>query len=385
MAGFAMRYSGTCTAFLPHQTCFCKTMKTVLSAIQPTSEMHIGNYFGAVKNWVRLQDEGQHRCIYGVVDLHAMTMPYDAQLLHRNTQRMALDLLACGIDTSRSILFVQSLVPEHTELTWILNCVASFGQLSRMTQFKDKTDLLKEQQGAEHFISAGLFTYPILQAADILIYRAHYVPVGQDQKQHLELSRNIAERFNQQFNKGEVYFPMPDVLFTEVPKVMSLADPTRKMSKSLGPKHFIGLFEEADAIRKKVAGAVTDSGGAARDDSEPRNAWYHAAPYHVPAGKIMSEGVENLFSILRACGKQEMMQPMLQQFAAGELKYKPLKDAVGDALVELTQALREKKMKLEENPAQVEQTIRESSERARAIARKTIEEVRSLTGLPRMH
>ncbi len=358
-------------------------MKTVLSCIQPTSEMHIGNYFGAVKNWVALQESGQYNTIYGVVDLHAITMPYDPKELYNNTQRMAIELLACGIDPQKSILFIQSLVPEHTELTWIFNCVTSYGQLSRMTQFKDKTDQLKEKQGENHFISTGLFTYPILQAADILIYRANYVPVGQDQKQHLELSRNIAERFNQQF--GE-YFPLPDVLFTEVPKVMSLADPTKKMSKSLGPKHYVGLFEEEISLRKKVASAVTDSGStdAASPSGEAAiTGWYHNEPFSVSKEISMSQGVENLFSLLKACGKTEEMKPMLQLFAEGNLKYKPLKDAVSDALVELTSSLREKKKALEENRGEVDRIIYESSEKARAIARKTIDEVRELMGLPK--
>ena len=220
--------------------------KRVLSCIQPTGEMHIGNYFGAIKNWVDIQEE--YDCVYGIVDLHAMTMPYVAKTLKDNTTRMAAELLACGIDPNKAILFTQSLVPQHTELTWIFNCVASYGELSRMTQFKDKSDQLESGVKGD-FVSAGLFTYPVLQAADILIYKAELVPVGKDQEQHLELSRNIAVRFNRMFGK---YFPEPKPLFTEIPKLMSLADPTKKMSKSLGEKHFIGLFEQEESIRKKV-------------------------------------------------------------------------------------------------------------------------------------
>src|SRR5882724_1059073 len=215
----------------------------VLSCIQPTAEMHIGNYFGAVKNWVALQDS--HECIYGIVDLHAITMPYDPQELKANTARMAIELLACGIDPQRTILFIQSLVPEHSELCWILGCICPYGELSRMTQFKDKSEVLKGSQ----FVSAGLFTYPVLQAADILIYRAKYVPVGKDQEQHLELSRDIARRFNGQFKTD--LFPEPAPLFTETPKIMSLVDPTKKMSKSAGDRHYIGLFEEEKSIRAK--------------------------------------------------------------------------------------------------------------------------------------
>ena len=175
--------------------------KRVLSCIQPTGEIHIGNYFGAVRNWVNIQD--QYDCVYGVVDLHAMTMPYSSKDLRQNTLNMFADLMAAGLDPERSVLFVQSLVPQHTELTWIFSCVTSYGELSRMTQFKDKSDQL-ESGGKNGYVSAGLFTYPVLQAADILIYKADFVPVGKDQEQHLELSRNIAVRFNNQF--GE-YFP----------------------------------------------------------------------------------------------------------------------------------------------------------------------------------
>src|SRR6266446_1566347 len=159
------------------------TKQRVLSCIQPTGGLHIGNYFGAIKNWVRLQNEEKYQCIFGVVDLHAMTMPYRPKDLAASTTNLVIELLACGIDPEKSILFIQSFVPQHTELAWILGCVTSYGELSRMTQFKDKADQL-ESIGSDHFVSAGLFTYPILQAADILTYRAQFVPVGKDQEQH---------------------------------------------------------------------------------------------------------------------------------------------------------------------------------------------------------
>lgn len=329
--------------------------KRVLSCIQPTNEMHIGNYFGAVANWVELQK--QFDCIYGVVDLHVMTMPYTPKELYNNTRNMFIDLLACGLDPEKSLLFIQSLVPEHTELTWILNCVTSYGALSRMTQFKDKSELL--QSGSkENFISAGLFTYPILQAADILIYKADYVPVGKDQEQHLELSRNIASRFNNQF--GE-YFPLPEPLFTDVPKLLSLADPTKKMSKSLGPKHYIGLFEEEKTIRKKVRSAVTDTGGV--------------------QGPEMSPGVKNLFELLRACHKTEIIEVLKHDYESGNLKYALLKDEVANAIVELTDSLRKKKEEILSN-RDINRIIKESSERTREIAVETIAEVRKICGLP---
>ena len=329
--------------------------KTVLSCIQPTGEMHIGNYFGAIKNWVALQD--QYDCLYGVVDLHSMTMPYDPKELRANTLRMAIELLACGIDPERSILFVQSMVPEHTELNWVFNCVTSYGELSRMTQFKDKSEQLESSSGK--FVSAGLFTYPVLQAADILVYRADFVPVGKDQEQHLELSRNIAVRFNGQF--GEC-FPEPQPLFTKVPKVMSLADPTKKMSKSLGDKHVVGLFEEEKSLRKKVKRAVTDTGEAGGDE--------------------MSPGVANLFSLLEACEKHDEHAELMKAYQEGALQYGPLKGVVADALVELTQGFIARKAELEQDPGEVERLIARSSERARERARKTLDQVRKLTGLP---
>lgn len=333
------------------------TRKRVLSGIQPTGEMHIGNYFGAVKNWVDIQDK--YECIYSVVDLHAMTMPYDPKTLKENTTQMFIDLLACGIDPQKSVLFVQSLVPQHTELTWILNCVASYGELLRMTQFKDKSDML-ESGVKKGFISAGLFTYPVLQAADILIYKAHFVPVGKDQEQHLELSRNIAGRFNNQFGN---YFPEPAPLFTEVQKLMSLADPTKKMSKSLGDKHYISIFESEDSIRKKVRSAVTDVG-----DTQGGN---------------MSPGVLNLFTIIKACGNHKDYDLLKEQYEKGTLKYSDLKGITADTLVNTLKPFREKRAELNADRPKMKQLMHDMSSVARGYASKVIDEVKELTGLIR--
>lgn len=332
----------------------------VLSGIQPTAEMHIGNYFGAVKNWVALQDT--HDCIYAIVDLHAITMPYDPAKLRVNTERMVIDLLACGIDPDKAILFIQSLVPEHTELCWILACLSPFGDLRRMTQFKDKADLL-EGQDTTQFVSAGFFIYPVLQAADILVYRAQYVPVGRDQEQHLELSRELARRFNNQF--GVELFPEPAPLFTETPKVMSLVDPTKKMSKSSGERHYIGLFEVEQSIRAKVKTAVTDTGGN-------------------PSAE-MSPGVANLFEILKACGKTEEAAALLKNYHEGKLQYRELKEVTADALVELTSGLRKRREEISRDPDAVKAKVIEMSLKARSIAVDTLKEVRSATGLPERH
>ncbi|MEA3496960.1 MAG: tryptophan--tRNA ligase [Bacteroidota bacterium] len=331
------------------------TTKRVLSGIQPTNEMHFGNYFGAVANWVDLQEK--YDCLFCVVDLHAITTSYDPKELRKNSKNMFVDILACGIDPEKSTLFIQSMVPEHTELTWYLNCVTSYGQLSRMTQFKDKSEVIN-QQSKEKFVSAGLFTYPILQAADILIYKANYVPVGRDQKQHLELTRNIADRFNNQFGK---YFPLPEPLFTKTSKILSLADPSKKMSKSLGPKHFVGLFEDENKIRKKVRSAVTDIGNIENNK--------------------MSQGVEGLFEILKACNKTEIVKSLIADYDSGQLKYKELKDNVSDALVELSNKFKERKKEILSDENKVKELMIKGSEKARVIAKKTIEEVKQLNGL----
>lgn len=331
-------------------------MSTVLSCIQPTSEMHFGNYFGAIKNWVELQEK--YQCIYGVVDYHAMSMPYDPIELHSNTINMTIDLLACGIDPMKSILFIQSLVPEHAELCWILSCFCSYGELQRMTQFKDKSESEKVQEKG-NIVSVGLFTYPVLQAADILIYKAEYVPVGKDQEQHLELSRNIANRFN---NKHGEYFKEPKALFTEIPKLLSLADPTKKMSKSLGDQHVVRLFEDEASIRKKVKTAVTDVG---------------------PKTDAMSPGVANLFELLKACNKMDAHSSLMGDYNAGTLKYSELKESVANALIELSKQFIAKKAELTTNSKVIEEQVYEMSDKARILAKETIKDVRAMVGLPK--
>lgn len=328
--------------------------KRILSCIQPTGDMHFGNYFGAVKNWVQLQEE--YTCFYGVVDYHAMTMPYNPKKLRNFSWELIFNLLATGIKPE--YLFIQSLVPEHAELSWIFNCFTSYGQLTRMTQFKDKSAQSKET-GGEGFISAGLLDYPVLQAADILIYRADFVPVGKDQEQHLELTRNIAQRFNNQV--GKEYFVLPEPLFTEVPKVMSPADPTRKMSKSAGEKHYINLFADEKRIRKQVRSAVTDTGDT-------------------PAGE-MSPGVRNLFELLKASERMDAHDSLMTDYHAGALKYVELKDAVADALVAISSEVRERRAELDANKKEVKQRIKASSAAIRKEAQETVRAVKELAGL----
>lgn len=328
--------------------------KTVLSCIQPTGKLHFGRYFGAIENWVRLQSE--YDCFYGIVDYHAMTMPYSPDKLRANVWDLAFNLLACGI--KKEHLFIQSLVPEHAELSWILNCFASYGQLTRMTQFKDKSAQSKDKSD-DNFISAGLFDYPVLQAADILIYQASYVPVGKDQEQHLELSRNIALRFNHVM--GKEYFVCPEPLYTEIPKVMSTADPTRKMSASMGEKHNIDLFAEEAQIRKQIRSAVTDTG-------------------ETPEGE-MSPGVENLFSLLKACRQTEAYDSLMADYQQGQLKYVDLKQAVADALVGVSAPIKAKKQELLSDKKSVKNQVKYSSAEIRKRAQQTVKEVKEITGL----
>lgn len=332
-------------------------MKRILSGIQPTGDLHLGNYFGAIKNWVDLQNN--YNCTYGVVDYHSMTMPYQANDLQHNTWRMVFQLLACGVDVKN--LFIQSLIPEHAELCWILSCSCSYGELTRMTQFKDKTDQSKVQS-KDAVVSAGLLFYPVLQAADILIYHADYVPIGKDQEQHLELSRNIAMRFNHQFDIE--YFQHPEPLFTETQKLLSLANPEKKMSKSLGEKHYISLFGDEKTITKQIKSAITDSG-------EDTNA-------------AMSPGVKNLFELLKACQNNEAYQYHLQQWESGSRQYGNLKADVAQAVVDLTSRFKRNLEQLLTRESEIKEQVIESSQQIRIFAQKTIDEVREITGLAKL-
>ncbi len=332
-------------------------MKAVLSAIQPTGDLHIGNYFGAIQNWVRLQEK--YQCTYGVVDYHSMTVPYQADKLRENTWKMVFQLIAAGVKPEN--LFIQSQIPEHTELAWILACVTPYGKMTRMTQFKDKAGQITAKS-KDAFVSAGLFMYPVLQAADILIYHADYVPVGKDQEQHLELSRDIALRFNQQF--GTEYFKLPEPLFTETPKIMSTADPTRKMSKSLGIKHFINVFDQEARIRKQIKSAVTDAG---TDTS------------------TMSPGVKNLFEILKATGDKDTYVQYMADYKEGRLKYADFKPAVADALLRVLNPIRERYEQILQQRKQTKEAVLNASADIRRRAQKTLKQVRSIAGLPKLH
>ena len=325
-------------------------MARVFSGIQPTGEMHLGNYLGAVRHWVADQDA--HDAIYCVVDLHAMTVPYDPGTLAERTRRTAALLLAAGLDAARCTLFVQSHTPAHTELTWILNCVATFGELQRMTQFKEKG------RGRES-VSVGLFDYPVLMAADILSYDTDRVPVGDDQRQHLELARDVAIRFNHRFGETLV---VPEAAIPPVgARIMDLQDPTAKMSKSSdSPQGTITLLDDPRAITKRIKSAVTDSDTDVRFD---------------PAAK---PGVSNLLQILAAT-TQRSIPDLEVEFGSGG--YGRLKGAVAEAVVEFLAPLQERYAAIEADSGFVQAQLALGAEKAEAMAEKVLERVRRVTGL----
>lgn len=331
------------------------TIKQILSLIQPTGEIHLGNYLGAVKNWCDIQDK--YPCVFGVADLHAQTMPYNPKKLREATWKMIYQLLAAGVKEEN--LFIQSLVPEHMELCWILSSVCSYGELSRMVQFKDKSAYLRESGGKDEIVSSALFFYPVLQAADILIYKADHVPVGKDQEQHLELSRSIAQRFNTVYNLS--YFSLPKPLYTEVPKVLSMADPKKKMSKSLGAKHILNVFDDPARLKKQINSAVTDSGEESSDE--------------------MSPGVANLFQILQVSGGDEAYLSLMDDYKNGRLLYKDLKQSVSESLLGFLAPMQDRYREITADKRKYRDQIKQSTDHIRKKAQETLRDVREITGL----
>ncbi|MBU4480718.1 tryptophan--tRNA ligase [Patescibacteria group bacterium] len=349
-------------------------MSTIFSAMQPTGALHLGNYLGALKNWVDLQNSGDYNCIFGIVDLHAMTIDYDPKKMPDNIVNLAIDYLACGIDPKKSLIFIQSHLPEHTELAWILNCLTPIAELERMTQYKDKSLQHK------HNINAGLFDYPVLMTADILLYKADTVPVGEDQIQHVEFSRIIARKFNNKFGKT---FPEPKALLTKSARLMSLVEPTKKMSKSYGDKHCIFLTDSPKDIKKKIASAVTDSG--------PSPARLSRATCPEPSqGKSRegegsrvgsSPGVQNLFDMLKIFAPVNVHKQLMDQHKNGALKYVDLKTTLTDAVIKHLKPIQVKRKEFEQNRGQIGEVLVEGAEKAQEIAKKTMGEVRKKVGI----
>jgi tryptophanyl-tRNA synthetase len=334
--------------------------KRVFSGVQPTGLVHIGNYLGAIRNWVGLLD--RHECIFCIVDYHAITVPYDPKAMQKRILETAIAYMACGIDPEKCTIFVQSQVPEHTELTWILNTLAPVGLLERQTQYKDKTTKTGDRpfgssERDENAAKMGLLDYPVLQAADILLYKAEIVPVGEDQAQHLELARDLARKFNNTFGR---LFPEPKTLTGVAPKILGV-DGRKKMSKSMN--NYISLMDDPDAIRKKIRKAVTDpvplfKGGIVFDEQRP--------------------AITNLLTIY-SCFTGKSTEEAEDHFQGKG--YKELKDELAEALIEGLTPIRERWMNLASNPVHVWSILEEGAQSCRQIAGRTMGEVKERMGL----
>ena len=323
-------------------------MARIFSGIKPSGSVHLGNLLGALKNWAALQNENES--VYCVVDLHALTLPQNPEELRASTLSLAQMLIAIGIDPNKSTLFIQSHVSEHTECAWLMECTASFGELRRMTQFKDKSD-------KADFVSGGLFTYPALQASDIILYDTDQVPVGEDQRQHVELTRDLTERFNNRY--GETFVVPEAVIPPAGARVMDLQDPTNKMSKSEdSPQGSISLLDDEKTIEKKIKRAVTDSDGEILFDLEKK------------------PGVSNLLSILGAATGQNP-----QNAGAGLSNYGELKGATAEAVIEMLRPIQSKYYELANDPEETSRLLALGADKAREVASATLDRARNNLGL----
>jgi len=327
----------------------------LLSGMQPSaSSLHLGNYLGALVNWVNMQRD--FNAFYVIVDLHAITVPQDPQELRTNTRRTAAQYIAAGINPQDSALFVQSHVPAHAELAWVLNCITGFGEASRMTQFKDKS-----QKAGSDSASVGLFTYPILQAADILLYQPKAVPVGEDQRQHLELTRDLAERFNSRYGQT---FTMPEAhILKETAKIYDLQNPTAKMSKSAqDPKGLVNLMDDDSTIMKKIKSAVTDTDSSIRVDWENK------------------PGVSNLLSIHSSISGESLAALEDRFQGAG---YGVLKGEVADVVINALGPIRDRANDLMSDPTELDKLLASGADKARAVAEQTLATVYDRIGFIR--
>lgn len=322
----------------------------IVSGIQPTGSIHIGNYLGAIKQWLDLQK--QEDCVFFIADLHALTIPYDKDKLQESILETAITYLVLGVDPQKSIFFVQSHIKEHSELCWLLNTVIPLGELERMTQFKEKTKQFKKD------INAGLLTYPVLQAADILLYKGMAVPVGKDQVQHVELTRTIARRFNNKFGK---VFPEPKALLSKNgAKIMSLNNPKKKMSKSLGPQSYVSLFEDPKSIEKKIMSAVTDTGKKIKFDEKKK------------------PGISNLLNIYSLFSGKTIKEIEKEFDKKG---YAEFKKSLSELLIEELREFRKKRDEFLSRKVYVYETLKLGAKRAQNIADTTMIEVRQKMGL----
>lgn len=325
-------------------------MARIFSGIRPTGNIHLGNYLGAIKQWIELQQNNE--CVFCIVDDHAITTPYDPKTLQKNILEMASIYLAAGVDPEKSIIFVQSDVKEHTELAWLLGTITPMGELSRMTQFKDKSKQHKD------YINAGLFIYPVLMAADILLYKSVGVPVGKDQEQHVELARTIARKFNQKF--GEVFPEPKTILPKEGAKIMSLTDPKKKMSKSDEPKSYISLFDTPEDIKKKIMAASTDSG---KD---------------IIFNITKKPGISNLLMIYSLLTGKPTKEIETEFKGKG---YGDFKKALVEVVTNYLEPFRRKQKELQTRDVYVKDILSKGKSRAETIAKTTMQEVREKMGL----
>lgn len=333
-----------------------KALPRVLSGIQPTADsFHFGNYLGALRQWASLQDG--HETFFFIADLHSLTVEQDPKVLRERFVRCAAQLLATGIDPEQSAIFLQSHVPEHTELGWILQCITSVGEARRMTQFKDKS-----AKGGEGAASVGLFTYPILQAADILLYRPKYVPVGEDQRQHLELTRDLAQRFNHRYKKT---FPLPEpYILKSTGKILDLQNPTAKMSKSSSsPSGIVEMLDDPNVSARKIRSAVTDSGSDVRYDEEEK------------------PGISNLLTIFSALTGRSVAE--LEQDYVGR-GYGDFKKELAEVVVEYVTPFRTRTLEFLDDRAELEAILERGSQAAREVASRTLADVYDRVGLVRV-
>ncbi len=322
----------------------------IFSGIQPTGSLHIGNYFGAIKQWVDLQHEND--CIFCIVDLHAMTVPYDQENLQNLILEKAIIYLAAGVDPEKAIIFVQSDVKEHTELCWLLNTITPLGELYRMTQYKEKSTKIKKKE------TAGLLNYPILMAADILLYDTETVPVGEDQKQHVELARDIARKFNHRF--GETFVLPKEKVPKHGARIMSITDPKKKMSKSASKETSISLFDSPEVIRKKIKSAVTDTGKIIKYDTKKK------------------PGISNLLTIYSLFTEREIKDVEKEM---KDVSYKAFKERLAEVTVTKLEPFRKKREEFLSREVYVKEILRQGKERAQALAETKMNDVRKKMGL----
>lgn len=322
----------------------------ILSGIQPTGDIHIGNYLGAIKQWIALQEKNE--CVFPIVDLHSLTIPYEPKTLQEKILEAVIAYIATGVDPEKSIIFVQSQVKEHAELCWLLNTICPVGDLQRMTQYKEKSKQFKIN------INAGLLNYPILMAADILLYKAEGIPVGKDQVQHVELARTITKRFNQRFGKT---FPEPKAILSKTgAKIMALNNPKKKMSKSLGPESYISLFEEPDEIKRKIMAATTDSG---------KNIKYNLAK---------KPGISNLLTIYSLLTDKSIKELEKKFKNRG---YADFKKSLVKTVVDFLEPFRKKQKELMAREVYIKEILNRGKNRAQSIAQITMQEVKEKMGL----